>query len=58
MDAKKVLTFFREMNEIPRGSYNEKAVSDWLVAFAKENEYHEVFDMLTLNTFIWQELQI
>ena len=29
-----------------------------MVAFAKENEYHEVFDMLTLNTFIWQELQI
>ena len=30
----------------------------YMFAFAKENEYHEVFDMLTLNTFIWQELQI
>lgn len=29
-----------------------------IVAFAKENEYAEIFDMLTLNTFIWQELQI
>lgn len=36
MDAKKVLTFFREMNEIPRGSYNEKAVSDWLVVLPKK----------------------
>lgn len=29
-----------------------------MVTFAKENEYVEIFDMLTLNTFIWQELQI
>lgn len=29
-----------------------------MVAFAKENESTEIFDMLTLNTFIWQELQI
>jgi len=28
-----------------------------IVAFAKENGYSEVFDMLTLNSFIWQELQ-
>lgn len=29
-----------------------------IVAFSKENDYTEIFDMLTLNTFIWQELQI
>lgn len=28
-----------------------------IVTYAKENEYKEVFDMLTLNSFIWQELQ-
>ena len=51
MDAKKVLTFFREMNEIPRGSYNEKAVSDWLVAFAKERNF-EVRQDKALNVII------
>ena len=35
MSAQKVLEFFKAMNQIPRGSGNEKAVSDWLVAFAK-----------------------
>ena len=28
-----------------------------IVGYAKENGYSEVFDMLTLNSFIWQELQ-
>ena len=35
MSAQKVLEFFKAMNQIPRGSGNEKAVSDWLVEFAK-----------------------
>lgn len=51
MDTKKVLTFFREMNKIPRGSYNEKAVSDWLVAFAKERNL-EVRQDKALNVII------
>ena len=34
-ECTKVLEFFKAMNQIPRGSGNEKAVSDWLVAFAK-----------------------
>lgn len=29
-----------------------------VVAYAKQNNYNEVCDMLTLNSFIWQELQI
>lgn len=29
-----------------------------IVGYAKENGYAEVFDMLTLNSFIWQELQV
>ncbi|WP_082761204.1 aminoacyl-histidine dipeptidase [Clostridium sp. ATCC 25772] len=36
--------FFREMNEIPRGSGNEKAVSDWLVKFAKERNLEVIQD--------------
>ncbi len=36
MNCDKVLYFFEKINEIPRGSGNEKAVSDYLVSFAKE----------------------
>lgn len=32
-----VFKYFKEMNQIPRGSGNEKAISDWLVNFAKEH---------------------
>ena len=32
----KVLNFFEEISKIPRGSGNEKAISDYLVSFAKE----------------------
>lgn len=32
----KVLYFFEEINKIPRGSGNEKAISDYLCAFANE----------------------
>lgn len=38
MSATKVLEFFKAMNQIPRGSGNEKAVSDWLVQFAKDRQ--------------------
>ncbi len=34
----KVLYYFEEINKIPRGSGNEKAVSDYLVAFANERK--------------------
>mgnify|MGYP003097756728 CR=1 FL=1 len=36
MNCDKVLYFFEKINEIPRGSGNEKAVSDYIVSFAKE----------------------
>lgn len=49
--AKKVFEFFKAMNEIPRGSGNEKAVSDWLVAFAKERDL-EVIQDEALNVII------
>ena len=34
-EPKTVLKFFEEISKIPRGSGNEKGISDWLVAFAK-----------------------
>ncbi len=45
------IKFFKEMNEIPRGSGNEKAVSDWLVKFAKDRNL-EVIQDEALNVII------
>jgi len=36
LEPKNVFRFFEEMCAIPHGSSNTKAVSDWLMAFAKE----------------------
>lgn len=47
----KAINFFREMNMIPRGSGNEKAVSDWLVKFAKDRNL-EVIQDEALNVII------
>ncbi|MEG2936486.1 MAG: aminoacyl-histidine dipeptidase [Clostridium sp.] len=46
-----VFNFFKEMNQIPRGSGNEKAVSDWLVKFAKDRNL-EVIQDEALNVII------
>lgn len=46
-----VFRFFKEMNEIPRGSGNEKQVSDWLVKFAKDRSL-EVIQDEALNVII------
>ena len=35
-NPQQVIDFFHAIEQIPRGSGNEQAVSDWLVAFAKE----------------------
>jgi len=43
--------YFKEMNQIPRGSGNEKAISDWLVNFAKELKL-EVIQDKALNVII------
>ena len=42
--AGKVFYFFEKISEIPRGSKKEKAISDWLVAFAKEKKLVVVQD--------------
>ncbi|MCD8239786.1 MAG: aminoacyl-histidine dipeptidase [Clostridiales bacterium] len=52
--CKKVIDFFGEMNKIPRGSGNEKGVSDYLVGFAKERGL-EVFQDEALNVLIRKE---
>lgn len=41
---KEVFTYFKEMNQIPRPSGYEKAVSDWLVAFAKDKDLKVIQD--------------
>lgn len=43
LEPKRVFAFFEEMCAIPHGSGNTKAVSDWLVAFARRRglEFHQ-----------------
>lgn len=36
LKPEKVFKYFEEITRIPRGSYNEKAVSDYIVGFARE----------------------
>ncbi|HWT27474.1 MAG TPA: aminoacyl-histidine dipeptidase [Mobilitalea sp.] len=38
MDYKGIFKYFSEISKIPRGSGNEKAISDYLVSFAKEHQ--------------------
>lgn len=44
VDYKKVLYYFTEISKIPRGSGNVKQISDYLVAFAKENNIRYIQD--------------
>jgi len=39
-----VIKYFREISEIPRGSGNEKNISDYFVAFAKEHNFNFIRD--------------
>ncbi|MCM1988712.1 aminoacyl-histidine dipeptidase [Oceanirhabdus seepicola] len=47
----KVFEIFKKMNEIPRGSGNEKAISDWLVTYAQDRGL-EVIQDNALNVII------
>ena len=47
----KIFTYFEEISKIPRGSGNEKAISDFLVKFAKEHNL-EVMQDEVLNVII------
>ncbi|WP_317854329.1 M20/M25/M40 family metallo-hydrolase [Chakrabartyella piscis] len=43
-DQERVFYFFEEITKIPHGSGNEKALSDYLVAFAKERNLYYIQD--------------
>ena len=51
LNSYEAFKYFKEMNEIPRGSGNEKAISDWLVNFAKEHDLKVIQDK-ALNVII------
>lgn len=44
LEPKKVFTFFEELSQIPRGSGNEKVVSDFLVEFAEKRNLEVIQD--------------
>lgn len=44
LQPNEVFKYFREISRIPRGSGNEKAISDYLVSFAKEHHLEVVQD--------------
>lgn len=44
LDYKGIFKYFNEISKIPRGSGNEKAISDYLVAFAKEHQFQYTQD--------------
>ncbi len=52
LEPKEVFRYFKEISDIPRPSYKEKAISDYLVAFAKEHnlEYYqdELFNVIMI----------
>lgn len=39
LEPKGVFHYFEEISKIPRGSYHEKQISDYLVQYAKEHDY-------------------
>ena len=51
LEPSKLFTYFEELTRIPRGSGNEKEVSDYLVKFAKDRNL-EVYQDSALNVFI------
>ncbi|MBU3143438.1 aminoacyl-histidine dipeptidase [Clostridium sp. CF012] len=51
LNSYEAFKYFKEMNEIPRGSGNEKAISDWLVGFAKKHNLKVIQDK-ALNVII------
>ena len=54
IEPAKVFGFFEEICSIPHGSRNEKAISDYLVSFAKERGLRHIQDEVN-NVIIFQE---
>lgn len=54
IEPKEVFHYFEEISKIPRGSYNEKMISDYLVSFAKKRDLEVHQDKLN-NVIIIKE---
>ncbi len=54
--TKRAQFFFEEIAKIPHGSKNEKALSDYLVSFAKEHGLEHIQDEMN-NVIIWKQAQ-
>lgn len=54
MDYKNVLKYFTEISAVPRGSYNNQGISDYIVNFAKEHGLRYVQDE-ALNVIIYKD---
>lgn len=52
LEPKKVFHYFEEICGIPHGSYNEKAISNYLVEYAKEHGFEYAQDEL-YNVLMW-----
>ena len=44
LEPKNVMKYFEEISQIPRGSKNEKEISDFLVKFAKDRDLEVIQD--------------
>ena len=53
---KKYCYYFNEISKIPRGSRNEKAISDYVVDFAKAHGYDYKQDVVELHAHDGQQL--
>lgn len=49
--------YFNEMLQIPHGSTNEKAISDWVVSFAKEHQLRYIQDEMG-NVVVYKEASL
>ena len=54
LEPQNVFRFFEEISQIPRPSYHEKQISDYLVTFAKERNL-EVYQDSHYNVIIIKE---
>lgn len=54
MDYKNVIKYFTEISAVPRGSYNNQGISDYIVNFAKEHGLRYVQDE-ALNVIIYKD---
>ena len=42
LEPQSVFSYFEQLTRIPRGSGNEKAVSDYIIAYAEQHGYRSV----------------